>query len=55
MDAKDDKLLALVGLLTACLITIIVMFTLTWISDMRLTSEEATLPEKCIKVDTHVS
>lgn len=35
MDSREDKLLALVGLLAAGLITVTVLFTLTWLSDIR--------------------
>lgn len=39
MDSRDDKLLALVGLLTAGLITVTVLFTMTWLSDVRYPTE----------------
>ena len=35
METKEDRLLALVGLLAAGLITVVVLFTLTWLSDVR--------------------
>jgi len=40
MESRDDKLLALVGLLTAGLITVTVLFTLTWLSDVRYPAEQ---------------
>jgi len=40
MDTRDDKLLALVGLLGAGLITVTVLFTLTWLSDVRYPVEQ---------------
>lgn len=40
MDSRDDKLLALVGLLGAGLITVTVLFTLTWLSDVRYPVEQ---------------
>lgn len=46
MDSREDKLLALVGLLAAGLITVTVLFTLTWLSDVR------TPPEQNIDVKT---
>ena len=39
MDSREDKLLALVGLLAAGLITVTVLFTLTWLSDLRPAAE----------------
>ncbi|MEW5287752.1 MULTISPECIES: hypothetical protein [Erwinia] len=35
MDTREDRLLALVGLLVAVLIVVVVLFTLTWLSDVR--------------------
>jgi hypothetical protein len=35
MEARDDKLIALIGLLSACLIGVVVLFTMTWITDIR--------------------
>ena len=47
METKEDRLLALVGLLAAGLITVVVLFTLTWLSDVRRVPAENGL-ETCI-------
>ena len=47
METKEDRLLALVGLLAAGLITVVVLFTLTWLSDVRRAPAE-NWSETCI-------
>ncbi|EOS96648.1 hypothetical protein LU631_16600 [Erwinia tracheiphila] len=47
MDTKDDRLLALVGLLAGVLFTIVVLFLLTWLSDVRRMPADYTSPEPC--------
>ncbi|MCP1437410.1 hypothetical protein J3D56_000846 [Erwinia persicina] len=37
MDTREDRLLALTGLLAAGLIAVAVIFVLTWLSDVRRT------------------
>ncbi|MCE0488529.1 hypothetical protein LU196_00410 [Pantoea sp. Mb-10] len=32
MEARDDKLIAIIGLLAACLIGVVFLFTLTWLT-----------------------
>ncbi len=46
METKEDRLLALVGLLAAGLITVVVLFVLTWLSDVRRSPIE-TWSETC--------
>ncbi|WP_199737395.1 hypothetical protein [Erwinia psidii] len=50
MDTKDDRLLALIGLLTGGLITIVVLFSLTWLSDVRRLPSDYTSPQSCMSV-----
>lgn len=47
MDSRNDKLLALVGLLTAGLITVTVLFTLTWLSDVRYSDDQQLDVQTC--------
>lgn len=47
MDTREDKLLALVGLLSASLIIVVVFFTLTWFSDVRHLPENPVDPQSC--------
>jgi hypothetical protein len=35
MEARDDKLIAIIGLLSACLIGVVFLFTMTWLTDVR--------------------
>ncbi|MDF2784098.1 MAG: hypothetical protein K0S95_633 [Pantoea eucrina] len=35
MDARDDKLIAIIGLLCACLIGVIFLVTMAWLTDVR--------------------
>lgn len=50
MENRDDKLIALIGLLAACLIGIVFLFVMTWLTDIRrpapaaLDSQSCTLP-----------
>lgn len=47
MESRDDKLLALIGLLTAGLITVTVLFLLTWLSDVRYPVEQPIHVQNC--------
>ncbi|AER33209.1 MULTISPECIES: hypothetical protein [Pantoea] len=38
MESRDDKLIAIIGLLTACLIGVTFLFVVTWLNDSRLAS-----------------
>lgn len=40
MDSREDKLVALIGLLSAGLVAVVVLFTLTWLSDVRYSSPQ---------------
>lgn len=33
MESRDDKLIAIIGLLTACLIGVTFLFVVTWLND----------------------
>ncbi|WP_199257262.1 hypothetical protein [Pantoea sp. BAV 3049] len=55
MDTREDRLLALVGLLSAGLITVIVLFTLTWLSDVRRMPSQPSSPETCLPEKTQPS
>jgi len=35
MDSGDDKLIAIIGLLAACLIGVTFLFTMVWLTDVR--------------------
>jgi len=47
MESRDDKLLALVGLLAAGLIAVTILFTLTWLSDVRYPDEQPLNVQTC--------
>ena len=32
MESRDDKLIAIIGLLSACLIGVVFLFTMTWLT-----------------------
>ncbi|WP_428945795.1 hypothetical protein ACQK5W_07305 [Pantoea sp. FN060301] len=55
MDAREDKLLALIGLLSAGLITIVVLFTLIWFSDVRSGAENPVDPQSCFSKKPHAT
>ncbi|MGE9550480.1 hypothetical protein ACQPT2_04480 [Erwinia amylovora] len=50
MDTREDRLLALIGLLSAGLITVVVLFTLTWLSDVRRMPAQPPSPETCLAI-----
>ncbi|MGD8106517.1 hypothetical protein ACQE32_07595 [Pantoea sp. FN0302] len=47
MENRDDKLIALIGLLAASLIGIVVIFTTTWLTDIRRPSSDAFEVQTC--------
>ncbi|WNN46679.1 MULTISPECIES: hypothetical protein [Winslowiella] len=47
MENRDDKLIALIGLLSACLVCVIVLFTMTWLSDVRHPSSQMVDAQSC--------
>lgn len=47
MENRDDKLIALIGLLSACLVCVIVLFTMTWLSDVRHPSSQMVDTQSC--------
>jgi len=55
MDTREDRLLALVGLLIVGLITVLVLFTLTWLSDVRRIPAQPSRPQTCLSANVHPS
>lgn len=53
MGSREDKLLALVGLLSACLIAVMVLFTLTLLSDVRHPADDTISPQSCYATPPH--
>lgn len=49
MEARDDKLIAVIGLLLASLICIIFLFALTWLTDVRQPPEAVADVQSCAK------
>ncbi|WP_275554843.1 hypothetical protein [Mixta sp. Marseille-Q2659] len=47
METRDDKLIALIGLLSACLIGVVFLFTMTWITDIRRPSQPPLDAQSC--------
>jgi len=47
MENRDDKLIALIGLLSACLVGVIVLFTMAWLSDVRHPSTQLVDTQAC--------
>ncbi|URQ62672.1 hypothetical protein LQ939_07745 [Pantoea alhagi] len=47
MENRDDKLIALIGLLAASVIGIVVIFTTTWLADIRRPSSDAFEVQTC--------
>ncbi|MBP2170902.1 hypothetical protein J2125_004094 [Erwinia toletana] len=47
MENRDDKLIALIGLLSACLISVIFLFAMTWLSDVRRPPEQLVDTQSC--------
>lgn len=51
MENRDDKLIALIGLLSACLISVVFLFAMTWFSDVHPSSEPRVDSESCYVKD----
>ncbi|MEN4768112.1 hypothetical protein [Duffyella gerundensis] len=49
MESRDDKLIAVIGLLSASLIGMIFLFIMTWLADVRRFSDDATTLQSCHK------
>jgi len=47
MEARDDKLIAIIGLLCACLIGVVFLFTMTWLTDVRQPADPALDVQPC--------
>ncbi len=47
MEARDDKLIAIIGLLCACLIGVVFLFTMTWLTDVRHPADAAIDVQTC--------
>ncbi|WP_437610763.1 hypothetical protein [Erwinia sp. V71] len=51
MENRDDKLIAVIGLLCACLICVIILFVMTWLSDVRHPPEPPIDVQSCYQKD----
>ena len=49
MESRDDILIAITGLLTACLIGVVFLFTMTWLTDVRHPADPALDIQSCKK------
>ncbi|MFD1803100.1 hypothetical protein ACFSFZ_12990 [Mixta tenebrionis] len=47
MENRDDKLIALVGLLTACLITVVFLGAVAWMNDIRRATQVTPDVQSC--------
>ncbi|MHA6310887.1 MULTISPECIES: hypothetical protein [Pantoea] len=47
MESRDDKLIAIIGLLTACLIGVTFLFTMTWLTDVRHPTDPSLDVQSC--------
>ncbi|WP_017349809.1 MULTISPECIES: hypothetical protein [Pantoea] len=53
MEARDDKLIAIIGLLTACLIGVVFLSAMTWLADVRRPSESSLDVQNCYAAKPH--
>lgn len=49
MESRDDILIAITGLLSACLIGVAFLFTMTWLTDVRHPGEPPLDVQSCTK------
>ncbi|AIX74168.1 MAG: hypothetical protein E7C36_10875 [Mixta calida] len=47
MESREDKLIALIVLLSACLITVVFLFAVTWLNDVRRSAQTFPEPQAC--------
>ncbi|WP_215847106.1 hypothetical protein [Candidatus Pantoea bituminis] len=47
MENRDDKLIAIIGLLAACLIGVTFLFTMTWLTDVRHPTDPSLDVQSC--------
>jgi len=47
MESRDDKLIAIIGLLSACLIGVVFLFTMTWLTDVRHPADRSLDVQTC--------
>lgn len=47
MESREDKLIALIGLLSACLITVVFLFAVTWLNDVRRSAQAVPEAQAC--------
>ncbi|WP_167377133.1 hypothetical protein [Pantoea wallisii] len=50
MESRDDKLIAIIGLLSACLIGVVFLFTMTWLTDVRQPADSGLDVQTCPSV-----
>ena len=53
MDARDDKLIAIIGLLCACLIDVIFLGAMTWLPDGRRPADTLQDAKSCAPASRH--
>lgn len=53
MDARDDKLIAIIALLCACLIGVIFLVTMTWLTDVRRPADTLQDARSCAPASRH--
>lgn len=54
MESRDDILIAITGLLSACLIGVVFLFTMTWLTDVRHPADPALNIQSCTKKHSSV-
>ncbi|EIB99254.1 MULTISPECIES: hypothetical protein [Pantoea] len=47
MESRDDKLIAIIGLLAACLIGVTFLFTMVWLTDVRHPADPSLDVQSC--------
>jgi len=47
MESRDDKLIAIIGLLAACLIGVVFLFAMTWLNDVRHPADPSLDVQNC--------
>lgn len=47
MESRDDKLIAIIGLLAACLIGVVFLFAMTWLTDVRHPADPSLDVQSC--------
>lgn len=53
MESRDDLLIAIIGLLAACLISVVFLFSMTWLTDIRHPVDAELDVQTCTVQDPH--